>query len=90
MATAAGTIFRLEMKAIAQNHLRYQVVGRARKTDTEAKLDFPLRSDSNQLRGRSGAVVAKPRLTRSPVHRTDRTVILQTPGNFRREIVTEF
>lgn len=78
----------LEVKTITEEDLRDQVVGGAGKTDTEAEIDFPLRSDIQIDCWEYLVLLLRNCL--KPSHWTDRTVIFQTSGNFRREIATEF
>ena len=64
------------------------MVGGTRKPDTEAKIDLPLRRDI-QINGWENLVLLL-RNCLEPTHWTDRSVVFQTSGDFRREIVTEF
>src|ERR1035438_6353816 len=84
----ARSCSRSEIKAITQNHLGNQVVGRTRKTNAQAEIDFPLWCDIQINRGENLVLLLRDRIESR--HWAGRTVIFQTSRDLRSQIVAEF
>src|SRR5438132_2927108 len=76
-----------EIETVAENHLRKQVIRRARHAHTQPKIDFPLRREIQIDRRKNLLLLLADGVETRDW--TERAVILDSNGNSLGEIVTE-
>src|SRR6266513_1464835 len=78
----------LEIETVAENHLCKQVIRPTRHTHTQPKIDFPFGREIQVNGGENLLLLLADRV--EACDRTQRTVILNAPGDLLGEIVAEF
>src|SRR5580704_5349999 len=78
----------LPAKAVAQDHLYQQVIGTCRDAYAHTEIKLPFRAQIQVDSRQDLLLLLAQRIEAS--HRTERAIILQTAGDLRRDVVTDF